>query len=115
MAVGRTRKDTRVQRFVEGKELPDMWFVFDERGEYHADIAQDAIMVKHGEQHNDIIEFIGDMGTVVKMTNSTIVKNVNEEEAVKEFKAQGYIVTKANDEDFIELQRELDKLLTQTE
>ena len=93
-------------------KIPDLWFVFDERGEYHADIAHKAVMVKKGDQHDDIIEFISKLGEVQKFEYSSIVKDVDVDAAQKLFEEEGYIVTKAEEDDFKELARELDKLET---
>lgn len=93
-------------------KLPDLWFVFDERGEYHADIANKAVMIKQGDQHDDIMEFISKLGEVQKFKFNSIVKEVDVEAARKLFEEEGYILTQAKEEDFEELARELDKLET---
>ena len=93
-------------------ELPDLWFIFDLRGEYWGDIANHAIMVKKGDQHDDIMEFVGNLGRAQELKFGTIIKDIDVDEAQKLFEDEGYVVAKAEEEDFEEIQRELDKLLT---
>lgn len=94
-------------------KIPELYFVFDERGEVHADIANKAIMVKKGDQHDHIMEFATGLGKGIRgLKFNTIIERVDVDEARKTFEEEGYVVLQANAEDFKELQRELDKLLT---
>ena len=93
-------------------KLPKLFFVFDLRGEYQADIANGAIMVKKGDQHDDIMGFASKLGQSESFKFNSIIKDVDLEEAKNLFEEEGYVVTQAEKEDFEELNRELDKLLT---
>lgn len=94
------------------KKLPELYIVFDNRKEFHADIANKAIMVKKGDQHDAIMEFVKNLGTVQSLKFNTIVKDVDVAEAKEVFEDEGYTVLQADKQDFSELEREMDKLLT---
>lgn len=108
MAKDKEKKERKKKK----DELPDLWFIFDERGEYWGDVANHAVMVKKGDQHDEILEFVGGLGRVQNLKFNSIVKDVNVDDVNKLFEEQGYIIVKAEEADFIEIQRELDKLLT---
>lgn len=110
MVVAKNDKEKKKKK--EKEEMPDLWFIFDERGEYHGDIANKAIMVKQGDQHDDILEFAGKLGKVSRFQYNSIVKDVDDEEAKSLFEEEGYIITQATSQDFEEIKRELDKLET---
>ena len=105
-------KDKEKKEKNKEDELPDLGFIFDERGEYWCDIANHAIMVKKGDQHDELLEIAGKLGRVQGMKFNSIIKDVDTEEAAKLIEGEGYIVVKAEEADFTEIQRELDKLLT---
>ncbi len=94
------------------KKLPELYFVFDDRKEVHADIANRAVMVKKGDQHDDIMKFVQNLGTVQDLKFNTIVKDVDVDAVKEAFEDEGYTVLQADKQDFQELQRELDKLMT---
>lgn len=94
------------------KKIPELYFVFDERGEYHAGITGKAIMVKKGDQHDDIMQFAASLGSPQKSKASTILGDTDVEAAKAAFEDAGYMVVQADKTDFQEIQRELDKLLT---
>lgn len=93
-------------------KLPELFFVFDERGEYHGDIANKAVMVKKGDQHDEIMKFAASLGSAKKLKLNTIIEGVDVGAAKAAFEDAGYVVIKADKTDFQEIQRELDKLLT---
>lgn len=94
------------------EELPELFFVFSERGEFLADVANHAVMVKKGDEHDDILEFVGGLGRVQSMKFNSIVKDIDVDDVTKLFEEKGYIVIKAKEQDFMEIERELDKILT---
>ena len=103
----------KLQRFVEGERLPDLWNIFDMRGEFHCFISNKSIMIKKdSEQYENLMRITSKMGSTQEMTYNTMVKNVDEQQAVKILEDEGYYVEKADEQDFRELQSELDKLLT---
>ena len=105
--------DTKEEMLYEpGDNIPEVWFVFDPRGEYHGFIANSAISVKKGDQFEYIMEFAGDLGEVQQMKYTAAIKGVDEDESLSEFKQHGYEVVRATEEDFEELNREMDKLKT---
>lgn len=94
------------------KKLPDLYLIFDERSEFHAHITHNAISVKKGEQHDSIMEFAGKLGTPQKLANTTLIGDTNLETTKSAFEEAGYTVVQATEQDFSELQRELDKILS---
>ena len=94
------------------KKLPELYFVFDERGEFHADIANKAVVVKKGDQHDGIMEFASGLGDVQSLDNTSVIGGVDIDKAKGVFEDEGYHVVQADKSDFEEIQRELDKLLT---
>ena len=95
-----------------GENIPEVYFVFDPRGEYQGFIANSAISVKKGDQFGYMMEFAGDLGEVEQMKHTAVVKGVDEDESRSAFKQHGYEVVRATEEDFDELYREMDKLKT---
>ena len=70
----------KLQRFVPGEQLPDLWMIFDARGEHHAHISNKSIVVKKDSEHyENIMRFISPMGKTQNMTYNTMVANVNEQ------------------------------------
>ena len=105
-------RSEKAGRFVVPEKLPHAWFIFDERGESWGDISNGAIMVKKGDQHDDIMEFAGKLGTVQSLQYNTMIKDIDEQMAVKTFRGEGYVVVPVDKRDWLELQTELDKLET---
>lgn len=93
-------------------KIPELYFVFDERGEYHGDIANKAVMVKKGDQHDEIMQFAEALGSSKSLKFNTIIEGVDVKAAKAAFEDAGYVVVQADKKDFEEIQRELDKLMT---
>lgn len=110
----------KLQRYVPGEQLPDLWNVFTATGEWVAHVSNNSVVVKkqddEGTLHHDYILFglkelnIGDAPKNVQY--NTIIGKVKDEEAANALVKLGYMVEKATEEDFRQLQNELDKLLT---
>ena len=92
--------------------IPEVYFFFDQRGEWHGYIGNSAIAVMKKDQFEYIMQFAGDLGEVQQMNHIAVIKGVNEEKAKQVFKAKEYVIVEATNDDFEELEREFDKLQT---
>jgi len=110
----------KLQRYVPGEKLPDLWNVFTTTGEWVAHVSNSSVVVKkqedEGSLHHDYIVFglkeLNLGGNQSKAQYNTIIGPIQDKQAVEALVTLGYMVEKATDEDFRQLQNELDKLLT---
>tara|TARA_Y100000310_G_C20302009_1_gene632255 strand:+ start:162 stop:524 length:363 start_codon:yes stop_codon:yes gene_type:complete len=96
---------------------PDLWFFFDLRGEYHGHVTtgendKGILMLKKGEYDDFLIEIGEKLGSPQDMDTNIAVPDVDVNDTKKLFDDEGFTVTKATDDDFDEIKRELDKLET---
>ena len=107
--------EQKLQRYVPGEQLPELYFFFDTRGEYVAHVSNKCLVVMMDTEHApNIKRFSSQLGQFKPMgrLNSAIVAPVDEQKTVALFEQEGYYVDKADETDFRELENELDKLLT---
>lgn len=106
--------EDKIQRYVPGEKLPDLWIIFDTRGELVGQIANKSVTLATDSEHypntKKIAAGLGKFHEVDWLT--AIAAPVNTQQAVQRFKDEGYVIDKADEQDFRELQNELDKLLT---
>ena len=105
----------KLQRYVPGEQLPELFFFFDTRGEYVGHVSNKCLVVMMDTEHApNIKRFSSQLGQFKPMgrLNSAIVAPVDEQKTVALFEQEGYYVDKADETDFREIQNELDKLLT---
>ena len=109
----KNREDTAEEYiYTEDENVPEAYFIFDPRGEFHGMITNSAISVKKGDQFEYMMGFAGDLGQVEMFDNTAVVKDVDEQKAKAIFQQKDYFVVEATETDFAELAREADKLET---
>ena len=106
--------EDKIERFVPGSKLPDLWVIFDTRGEAVGQIANKCITLDTQTIHYPNTKRIASgLGKLREMEWYTaMAAPVDVQRAVQVFEDEGYITEKADEADFRELQAELDKLLT---
>jgi len=102
-------------------KYPEMWFIEDGMGTYLGNVALDAtgnFSAQIGKDDNNVYfdelfllaRPLGSEG--IELKHSVIIADVDKDKILDAFTEAGFIATRAGDEDFEELKRELDKLQT---
>ena len=102
-------------------KYPEMWFISDGVGTYLGNVALDNtgnFSVQIGKDDNNVYfdelflmaRPLGSKG--IELDHSVIIADVDKDEVLDAFIEAGFLATRAGDEDFEELKRELDKLQT---
>jgi len=99
------------------QDNPDLWFFFDMRGEYHGHVTtgeneKGVLMLKKGDYDKYLLSLGKQMGRPKPLSYNFMIPDVDVDKTRDLFEDEGFTVTKATDEDFDEIKRELDKLET---
>ena len=98
------------------QDNPDLWFFFDMRGEYHGHVTtgeneKGVLMLKKGDYDEYLLSLGREVGCPEELEFNYIVGDIEIQATIKLFDDEGFTIRKATEQDFNELEFEMDELL----
>jgi hypothetical protein len=95
------------------EKRPDLYFVFNLRGECLGDWANNALMLyKNTEDYEEVLSSAQNLGEKKDFPDVVMFQKVSREEFEKLFSGEDFVIDKAGEEDFQELERVADQIIT---
>ena len=98
------------------QDNPDLWFFFDMRGEYHGHVTtgeneKGVLMLKKGDYDEYLLSLGREVGCPEELEFNYIVGDIEIQATIKLFDDEGFTIRKSTEQDFNELEFEMDELL----